>query len=62
MPQTPEATSNRARFRYRIPVLNLVGVAAVLLAGPADARHFDYVPLYIIRGLQKLHIEFTGAS
>jgi sulfate/thiosulfate transport system substrate-binding protein len=32
MPQTPEATSNRARFRSRIPVLNLVGVAAVLLA------------------------------
>jgi cytochrome P450 len=30
--------------------------------GPADARHFDYVPLYIIRGLQKLHVEFTAAA
>ena len=30
--------------------------------GPADARHFDYAPLYIIRGLQKLHVEFTAAS
>jgi cytochrome P450 len=29
---------------------------------PADARHVDYVPLYIIRGLQKLHVEFTAAS
>jgi sulfate/thiosulfate-binding protein len=32
MPQTPEPTSNRSRFWSRIPVLNLVGAAAVLLA------------------------------
>jgi hypothetical protein len=32
MPQTPEATSDRSRFWSRIPVLNIVGVAAVLLA------------------------------
>jgi len=30
--------------------------------GPADARRFRYVPLYIIRGLQELHLEFTAAS
>jgi len=28
----------------------------------ADARRFKYVPLYIIRGLQELHLEFTTAS
>ena len=30
--------------------------------GPPDDRRFDYVPLYILRGLQTLHIEFTAAS
>jgi cytochrome P450 len=30
--------------------------------GPADARRFRYVPLYIIRGLQELHLEFSAAS
>jgi sulfate/thiosulfate transport system substrate-binding protein len=32
MSHSPGPTSNRSRFRSRIPVLNLVGVAAVLLA------------------------------
>jgi cytochrome P450 len=27
--------------------------------GPVDARRFDYVPLFILRGLDKLSIEFT---
>jgi len=27
--------------------------------GPADARQYSYVPTYILRGLTKLHIEFT---
>jgi cytochrome P450 len=30
--------------------------------GTADARRLHYVPLYIIRGLQELHLEFTAAS
>jgi cytochrome P450 len=30
--------------------------------GAADARRFKYVPLYIIRGLLELHLEFTTAS
>jgi cytochrome P450 len=30
--------------------------------GPPGARRFDYVPLYILRGLDALHIEFTAAS
>jgi cytochrome P450 len=28
--------------------------------GPPEAREFDYVPLYILRGLQALHIEFSA--
>ena len=27
--------------------------------GPADARRYRYAPTYILRGLQKLHLEFT---
>ena len=27
--------------------------------GPEGARRFDYVPLYILRGLEALHIEFN---
>jgi cytochrome P450 len=30
--------------------------------GPAGARRFDYVPSYITRGLQALHLEFTPAD
>lgn len=30
--------------------------------GPRDNRRFEYVPLYILRGLQTLHVEFTAAS
>jgi cytochrome P450 len=30
--------------------------------GPAGARHYDYVPTYILRGLQRLHLEFTPAG
>jgi cytochrome P450 len=27
--------------------------------GPVGDRHYDYVPTYILRGLQRLHLEFT---
>ena len=30
--------------------------------GPPGDRRFDYVPLYILRGLEALHIEFTARS
>ena len=30
--------------------------------GPPEARQFDYVPLYILRGLEALHIEFAAKS
>ena len=29
--------------------------------GPAGCRHYDYVPTYILRGLTRLHLEFTPA-
>ena len=29
--------------------------------GPPGARRYRYYPTYILRGLQRLHIEFTGA-
>jgi cytochrome P450 len=27
--------------------------------GPADARQYDYLPTFFLRGLESLHIEFT---
>ena len=30
--------------------------------GPAGDRHYDYVPTYILRGLTRLHLEFTPAA
>ena len=26
--------------------------------GPANARHYNYVPTYILRGVSRLHLEF----
>jgi cytochrome P450 len=30
--------------------------------GPAGARRYDYIPTYILRGLTRLHLEFTPAA
>jgi hypothetical protein len=30
--------------------------------GPAGERRYDYVPTYILRGLTRLHLEFTPAG
>jgi cytochrome P450 len=30
--------------------------------GPPSARHFDYEPTWVLRGLHELHIEFTPAE
>jgi hypothetical protein len=27
--------------------------------GPTQARRYEYAPTYILRGLQRLHLEFT---
>ena len=29
--------------------------------GPADARRYDYLPTYFLRGLASLHLELTPA-
>jgi cytochrome P450 len=30
--------------------------------GPADDRHYDYIPTYLIQGITNLHLEFTPAN
>ena len=30
--------------------------------GPADARRYQYIPTYILRGLTQLNLEFTAAG
>ena len=30
--------------------------------GPPDARRYEYVPTFILRGLRSLHLEYTPAS
>jgi hypothetical protein len=30
--------------------------------GPPDARRYEYAPTYILRGLTRLHLEFTPAG
>ena len=30
--------------------------------GPAGARRYEYSPTYMLRGLERLHLEFAGAS
>jgi cytochrome P450 len=30
--------------------------------GPVDSRHYEYLPTFFLRGLQKLHLELTPAS
>jgi cytochrome P450 len=27
--------------------------------GPVDARHYEYSPMYMLRGLEQLHLQFT---
>ena len=30
--------------------------------GPADARRYEYSPIYMLRGLEQLHLEFGRAT
>ena len=30
--------------------------------GPAGARRYDYSPIYLLRGLEQLHLEFTPTA
>jgi cytochrome P450 family 150 subfamily A5 len=56
-----------ARAEARISIERLLGrMSDIRISeeahGPAGARHYDYVPTYILRGLQRLHLEFTPAA
>jgi cytochrome P450 family 150 subfamily A5 len=56
-----------ARAEARISIERLLGrMEDIKLSesahGPAGARHFEYAPTYILRGLQRLHLEFTPAG
>ncbi len=56
-----------ARAETRISIERLLArMADIRIAesshGPADARHYDYVPTYILRGLTRLNLEFTPAG
>jgi cytochrome P450 family 150 subfamily A5 len=53
-----------ARAETRISVERLLARMADIrisedVHGPAGVRHYDYVPTYILRGLHRLHLEFT---
>jgi hypothetical protein len=28
--------------------------------GAAGARHYDFTPIYLLRGVEELHVEFTS--
>ena len=30
--------------------------------GPAGARRFEYTPIYMLRGFEQLHLEFTPVA
>ena len=56
-----------ARAEARISIERLLGrMEGIRISesahGPADARHFEYAPTYILRGLQRLQLEFTPAG
>jgi cytochrome P450 len=56
-----------ARLEARVSVERLLDrMAEIRISeahhGPADARRYQYVPTYILRGLTQLHLEFTAAG
>ena len=56
-----------ARAEARISIERIVGrmediTISQSAHGPVDARHYEYAPTYILRGLQRLHLEFTPAG
>jgi cytochrome P450 len=60
----PGGSLARAEARISIErLLQRMGEISISEAdhGPAGDRHFDYVPTYILRGLTRLHLEFTPA-
>jgi cytochrome P450 len=58
----PGAPLARAEGRITVErLLERVGDIRISEAehGPPDARRYEYAPTYILRGLQRLHLEFT---
>jgi hypothetical protein len=53
---SPPSTTNSAPVLDRLKDIRLEEARH---GRPGD-RRFDYVPLYILRGLEALHIEFTA--
>jgi hypothetical protein len=41
-----------------------VSIARLLdrMTGPAGARRYEYAPTYILRGLQKVHLDYTPVA
>ncbi|MCJ7673379.1 MAG: cytochrome P450, partial [Acidimicrobiia bacterium] len=35
-----------------------IGISEAAL-GPAGARRYEYTPIYMLRGLEQLHLQFT---
>jgi cytochrome P450 len=61
----PGAPLARAETRVSIERLldRLAGIGISEAAhGPAGARRYDYVPTFMLRGLTRLHLEFTPAE
>ncbi|OBB19366.1 hypothetical protein [Mycolicibacterium elephantis] len=53
-----------ARIEARVSILRLLHRLTDIhidetAHGPAEARQFDYVPLWILRGLTQLHVKYT---
>jgi len=56
-----------ARAEGRVSLERILGRMADLRIsekehGPPGARRFEYAPTYILRGLQKLQLEFTAVA
>ena len=61
-PHVPRCAARRAEARVSIERL-LDRTTDIRISeaehGPAGARRYQYVPTYILRGLTRLHLEFT---
>jgi cytochrome P450 len=61
----PGAPLARAEARVSLErILDRMGDISISEAehGPVGARRYDYLPTYILRGLTRLHLDFTPAS
>ena len=64
---TPVPGAPLARAEARVSIERLLDrMADIRISeskhGPAGARQYEYAPTYILRGLQKLYLEFTPVA